>query len=696
MLSFINEIDDPVVQKDILDLNRRILLYKEGKLNEESFRSLRLARGVYGQRQPGVQMIRIKVPMGLLTFDQFRSILDVCDEYSTGKFHLTTRQDVQIHHVKLEDSPELWAKLEQSQVTLREACGNTVRNVTASPMAGLDPDEPFNVLPWAEALWRFFLRNPVCQEMGRKFKVAFSSSEADTALAIMHDLGVIPALNANGEAGFKLLVAGGLGAQPAPADVLFDWIPRHDLLPIAEAMLRVFDREGERSKRQKARLKFLYQAMGREAFLSAIAKERHMPSGAFPVVEPQEHEPQDPAIVEAVTAPAGHESWRKANVLAQKQSGRFAVGIRVPLGDETTERTRKLLQALAPFTSNAVRITQSQDLLLPDVVEANLPMVHRILLELGWAELGFQSANDVTSCPGTDTCNLAISNSTHLSTVLEQMLEEEFPHLIHDREFTIKISGCMNACGQHSLASFGLHGSSLRRNGAIMPAMQILVGGGRKANGEWAFAKKIMKLPTKHVPDALRTVLIDFEQHQEARETFADYFLRVGDRYHYELLQPHVDGDGQELFIDWGSQTEFQPEIGVGECAGVVIDLVSTLLLEAKEKLELALESFQEKRWGHSIYHAYAAQIAGAKALLVRDGHPTNTHAGILASFDEVYVANGLFTLEAGSFTAQVLSYLGGANSEAFASAYAQTAKAFLNGLDGNIQTHQSSKASQS
>ena len=694
MLSFINEIDDPAVQKDILDLNRRILLYREGKLDEDSFRSLRLARGVYGQRQPGVQMIRIKVPMGLLTFDQFRAILDVCDTYSTGKYHLTTRQDVQIHHVRLEDSPELWAQLEASDVTLREACGNTVRNVTASPLAGLDPREPFNVLPWADALWRFFLRNPVCQEMGRKFKVAFSSSEEDTGLAVMHDLGVIPAVNEHGELGFKLLIAGGLGAQPAPADVLHEWVATNELIPIAEAILRVFDREGERAKRPKARFKFLYQSLGRDALLEAIERERAAPSGAFPVVVPEEYVPLDPPTLHEVPAPAGHQEWRRANVLPQKQPGRFAVGVRVPLGDETTDRTRALLDALAPFTSSRLRITQSQDLLLPDVVEENLPIVHRILAEQGWAQLGFQAAVDVTSCPGTDTCNLAISNSTHLSTVLEDLLEEEFPHMTYDREFSIKISGCMNACGQHSLASFGLHGSSLRREGAVMPAMQILVGGGKRANGEWSFAKKIMKLPTKHVPDALRTVLIDFEQHQLPLETFADYFLRVGDRYHYDLLQPHVDGDAPDLFVDWGGDQAFQPEIGVGECAGVVIDLVSTLLLEAREKLELGREALTEGRWGHSIYHAYAAQIAGAKALLVRNGHKTNTYADILESFDREFVAAGLVTLEAGSFTAQVLSYLGGESSEDFAQAYFNTADKFLAELDALSAPSNSSKAS--
>ena len=693
MLSFINEIDDPIVQKDILDLNRRILLYKEGGMDEERFRSLRLARGVYGQRQPGVQMIRIKVPMGLLTFDQFRAILDVCDEYSTGKYHLTTRQDIQIHHVKLEDSPELWAKLEQSQVTLREACGNTVRNVTASPLAGLDPDEPFNVLPWADALWRFFLRNPVCQEMGRKFKVSFSSSEADTGLGIMHDLGVIPVLNAQKQPGFKLLVGGGLGAQPAPADVLHDWIPTEELIPIAEAILRVFDREGERAKRQKARFKFLYQSMGRDALLEAIERERAMPSGTFPKVTHAEHEPTEPDRIQHVAAPEGHESWRKANVFEQKQAGRHAVGIRVPLGDETTERTRTLLDALAPFTSKAIRVTQSQDLLLPDIVEDNLPMVHRILRDQGWDALGFESGIDVTSCPGTDTCNLAISNSTHLSTVLEHMLEEEFPHLMYDRAFSVKISGCMNACGQHSLASFGLHGSSMRRNGAMMPAMQVLIGGGRRASGAWSFGKKTLKLPTKHIPAALRTVLIDFEQHQLPHETFADYHARVGDRHHYHLLQKHVEGDAEDLFVDWGSDQPFKPEIGVGECAGVVIDLVSTLLLEAREKLDHGQEAMQTQDWGHAIYHAYASQIAGAKALLVREGLKTNTYADIMASFDEVFVASGAFELPAGSFTAQVLSYLGGSNSETFALAYMETASTFLTSLE-NHQGPIQSKAS--
>lgn len=227
-----------------------------------------------------------------------------------------------------------------------------------------------------------------------------------------------------------------------------------------------------------------------------------------------------------------------------------------------------------------------------------------------------------------------------------------------------------------------------------MPAMQILVGGGKTSQGEWQFAKKIMKLPSKHVPDALRTVLIDFEQNQQAHETFADYFLRVGDRYHYELLQPHVDGDNDSLFVDWGSDVEFQPEIGVGECAGVVIDLVSTLLLEAEEKLALAVQALNEGRDGHAVYHAYAAQIAGAKALLVHEGHPTNTYANIMELFDLHFVATGKVAVETGSFSAQVLSYLGSSQAAGFAAAYVQVADDFLKTLRRHQNGSTTSKAS--
>jgi sulfite reductase (ferredoxin) len=244
MNSFRTELEDPIVQKDIIDLEKKIREFREGKIHDEKFRSLRLARGIYGQRQPGVQMIRIKLPFGKISFKQILRIADISDEYASSNLHLTTRQDIQIHYVSLDRTPELWAKLEQDDITLREACGNTVRNVTASSTAGIDPNEPFDVSPYAHATFKYFLRNPICQEMGRKFKIAFSATEADSAFTYIHDLGFIPKVQIKeGKElrGFKVLFGGGLGAQPSIAHAINDFLHEDELIPYIEATLRVFD-----------------------------------------------------------------------------------------------------------------------------------------------------------------------------------------------------------------------------------------------------------------------------------------------------------------------------------------------------------------------------------------------------------------------------------------------------------------------
>jgi sulfite reductase (ferredoxin) len=273
MQSFRTELENPLVEKDIVDLARKIELFREGKIHEEKFRSLRLARGVYGQRQQGVQMVRIKLPYGKMTFKQWKRIADISDEYATGNLHLTTRQDVQIHFVSLDRTPELWSKLEQDDITLREACGNTVRNVTASPSAGIDTKEPFDITPYADAVFRYFLRNPICQEMGRKFKIAFSNTDEDTALTYMHDMGFIPKIQ-DGKRGFKIVIGGGLGAQPLLAKIAYEFLEEDQIIPYLEATLRVFDRHGERNSRHKARIKFLIQKIGFEALVQLIEEER--------------------------------------------------------------------------------------------------------------------------------------------------------------------------------------------------------------------------------------------------------------------------------------------------------------------------------------------------------------------------------------------------------------------------------------
>src|ERR1700742_3492516 len=274
MQSFRTELENPIVERDIIDLEKKIKAFREGKIHDEKFRSLRLARGIYGQRQPGVQMIRIKLPFGKITFKQLLRIADISDEYGSGNLHLTTRQDIQIHYVSLDRTPQLWTELEQDDITIREACGNTVRNVTASPAAGIDPAEPFDVSPYAYAVFKYFLRNPICQDMGRKFKISFSSSDEDTAFSYMHDIGVIPKLKENGERGFKVMLGGGLGARPILASIVEEFLPEDQLIPYIESVIRVFDRHGERNNRNKARMKYLIQKIGLEEVLRLTREER--------------------------------------------------------------------------------------------------------------------------------------------------------------------------------------------------------------------------------------------------------------------------------------------------------------------------------------------------------------------------------------------------------------------------------------
>src|SRR6188474_3648356 len=336
MQSFRTELENPIVEKDILELEKKIRLFREGKMDEEKFRSLRLARGVYGQRQQGVQMVRIKLPYGKMTLAQWKRIADVSDEYSTGNLHLTTRQDIQIHFVSLDRTPEMWNELEKDDVTIREACGNTVRNITASDIAGIDPDEPFDVTPYAHAMFEYFLRKPVCQEMGRKFKIAFSSSEKDTALVFMHDLGAIPRvkiIDGKEVRGFKVLVGGGLGAQPHLAITTHEFLEEDQLIPYLESVLRVFDRQGERNSRHKARIKFLIQKIGIDAFNELVAEEQlALTHQRYKVVRSQEsavgsplNSELRPLNSELTIDPFRYQLWKRTNVFAQKQRGYFAV-----------------------------------------------------------------------------------------------------------------------------------------------------------------------------------------------------------------------------------------------------------------------------------------------------------------------------------------------------------------------------------
>jgi len=514
MQSFETEIENPIVQKDIIELANKIELFNNGKIDEEKFRSLRLARGVYGQRQEGVQMIRIKIPFGKMKSNQLRRIADVSDEYSRGRLHITTRQDIQIHYVDLQRTPELWAELEKDEVTVREACGNVVRNVTASETAGIDVNELFDVSPYADAIFKFFLRNPICQEMGRKFKVSFSNTDEDTGLSYLHDIGFIAKVE-NGVRGFKVMVAGGLGSQPRHAEELFSFLPTDKIIPVMEGVLRVFDRYGERKSRAKARMKFLLKDIGLEAFKALIAEEQKAIEFKTVAIDADAYVASTPVSVEApqveIKDQAAFDLWKSTNLIPQKQEGYVAIGVKVLLGDFYTDKARLLANLIDKYAAGEMRLTLRQNIVIPFVKKDLVPFFYQELEKLGFVEAGYNKAVDITACPGTDTCNLGIASSTGISVELERMITAEYPQYLQNEDLVIKISGCMNACGQHNMANIGFQGMTVRTpEKLVAPALQVLLGGGNLGNGNALFADKVVKVPSKRGPEALRRILNDF------------------------------------------------------------------------------------------------------------------------------------------------------------------------------------------
>lgn len=691
MRSFRTEIENQVVEKDIIELEQKIQKFKNGTIDDEKFRSLRLARGVYGQRQQGVQMIRIKLPYGKVTSKQLLRIADVADEYSTGRLHITTRQDIQIHYVDLERTPELWAQLEKDEVTLREACGNTVRNVTASETAGIDKAEPFDVSPYAHAVFDYFLRNPIGQEMGRKFKVSFSSSDADTGLSYMHDLGFIAKME-NGKRGFKVMLAGGLGSQPRHADVLYTFLPTDKIIPLMEGVIRVFDRYGERKSRAKARLKFLVKDLGVDGFKALLKEEEHaLEQFVYPIDYQSYPKPkiaQIPIPVVKIKDQAAFNQWKSTNLVAQKQDGFVAIGIKVLLGDFYTDKARLLANLVQKYAAAEIRLSLRQNILIPHVRVGLVPFFYRELSKLGFAEAGYNKALDITACPGTDTCNLGIASSTGIAKELERVIKAEYPQYVNNPDVVIKISGCMNACGQHNMAHIGFQGMSIRtKEKLVAPALQVLLGGGNFGNGKARFADKVVKIPSKRGPQALRLILDDYEANGNGL-LFEAYYQAKGEQYFYNFLKPLTITDNlvQDDFIDWGNSEKYKKEIGVGECAGVMVDLIATLFLESQEKIGHAQEALQEEKWAASIYYAYQSMVNSAKALLTAEHTKTNTHASILKDFDRLFVDSGRIQFT-GSLSDIVLQLNKNRPSKDFAKTYVDDAKMVLEQLQSFRQS---------
>jgi sulfite reductase (ferredoxin) len=678
-------------QEDVRELHDKIVKFKEGIIPEERFKAFRLTRGVYGQRQLGVQMFRIKIPYGKLTTKQLVRVADISEEYTNGNLHTTTRQNIQLHYVNVEDTPEMWAKLEQVNVTTREACGNTVRNVTASSLAGIDPDELFDVAPYAEAVFQYFLRNPICQDMGRKIKMAFSSSDKDSAFTYFHDFGFIPRVKTeNGEEvrGFKVVVGGGLGAQGFIAQTAFEFLPEDQVIPFIEGSLRVFDRYGEREKRMKARLKFLIEpkkGIGLDEFLKLVEKERQgLANKSYKVDRDLVKQPEIPAPVEFEKVPIADEEkydlWLKTNVFEQKQKDFHGVHIKLELGNISSETAKELAALIKEgVAADDIRVTVNQGLLLKYVRKEALPYLFYRLNHLELAEPGFGTTADITACPGTDTCNLGVTNSTGAAQVMEKVIKDEYPELISNSNLHIKISGCMNACGQHMAANIGFHGSSIKNGKLVVPALQVVLGGGVDSYGKGFIAEKVIKLPTKKIPQALRLILDDYDDNSTEGEYFNDYYYRQGKMYFYSLLKPLADLEKliDADHVDWGHNEAFIPEIGTGECAGVSYDVIGTIITDSEERLYFADKAFSKQRYADAIYYAYSAFVIGAKGLLLSADVHCNTHQQIISDFNKHFYETGELKLDQ-NFEDLVLQMNKNEPTEEFAINYLSESKAFL------------------
>jgi sulfite reductase (ferredoxin) len=468
------------------------------------------------------------------------------------------------------------------------------------------------------------------------------------------------------------------------AQEAFGFLEEEKLIPFTEGVLRVFDRWGERTRRHKARLKFLIAEMGLTEFLRLVEEERlSLRYQTYPVDAGDVAQPLPPSLpIDLPILPEGRESdfrlWFETNVFRQKQEGYYAVGLKVPLGNLSSHLARSLAAIVRQYAADEIRITINQGYLLKFVQPEALPALFLELDRLEMAYPGYDSTADITACPGTDTCNLGISNSTGVAAALEKVLIDEYPDLLHNRDIKIKISGCPNSCGQHAMASIGFHGSSIKLGERVMPALQVLLGG--SAEGEAAIAEKVIKIPSRRGPDALRLLIDDYQTEGLEGEYFVDYFRRQGKMYFYSLLKPlaNLDQAVPEWYIDWGSETDFAVETAVGECAGVIIDLVATLLYDAEEKASWALAAFESGYWADSIYHSYNVFVTTAKALLLTEDVRNSNQMAVMRDYDRLLADKMQWKFPEGSFVAHVLRINQQTPGQDFAARYLSDALAFL------------------
>lgn len=636
-------------------------LRRQGKIDEKVFAETRLRRGAYGQRYDNGQrhdgertrtlqfpladvtkgpdtlwdapgMMRLKIPYGGLTVEQLEVLAEMADDYADGILHVTTRQDIQLHYIHLDDTPDLMRRLAAVGITTLEACGNSVRNVTACPLAGVCRTQAFDVTPYASALATYFLGHDDIQDFGRKFKIAFSGCEHEACgLTMMHDMGLLAQTRQeNGQTvrGFRVYVGGGLGTVPHQAKVLADFVREEEMLPLAQAVFRVFARLGEKRNRNRARVKFLVAQLGIDEFRRLVYEElATIPpdekwSGYLETLDDFVETPLKPALpLNGVAKPDGFDAWQATNVYQQRQEGYTAVTINLPLGDFTSEQAFRLADIARLYVGDAIRLTVEQNIILRWVADADLPALYRELEAIGLGQPGAGTIVDITSCPGTDTCKLGIASSRGLAGELRTRLAAQnaaLPQAVKD--LRVKISGCFNSCGQHHVADIGFFGNSRRRNNRTVPHFQVVLGGQWHENGG-AYGLAVGAVPSKAVPEVLQAITSRYAAEREPQESFQAWVTRLGKKEVKSMLDAFTAVpdylENPTYYSDWGDPREFSiGDIGVGECAGEVISLFAFEIAKAEGEAFDALIALDEKNYAEADAKAYRAMILAARALV--------------------------------------------------------------------------------
>jgi sulfite reductase beta subunit-like hemoprotein len=575
----------PIIEREFDDFDGEAGKFLDGQTPEDQFIGFRLKQGVYGQRQVERQMIRVKLPFGGINPEQLESFADVIERYvPLRKGHLTTRQNVQLHHVPLPDAAKLIREISRTGLSSREGCGNTMRNVTGDPWAGVSEGELFDPTPYVGAYVRYFVRNEVCQLMPRKYKTAFSATDEDVAITGIHDGGFIPRVK-DGRRGFEIRIGGGTSIMPRVAPTLYEFVGADDgeYLKVTEAVLRIFNRQDElRANRARARIKVLIDRIGIDAFREMVEEELRGDWVATRDFDPapilfqyDEEAGAPPLRIDYVTAPVGVEEFERflaQNTIAQRQEGFVSVEVKVVRGDLTPEQLRGLATILREYSGGYARTTVQQNLVLRWVRPESLYEVWVALGELGLAGVGPRTVADIVSCPGTDSCKLGITSSMGLSAAIQERIDSLAITDPLTRQVNIKMSGCPNGCGQHHIANIGFTGASIKIGDRTVPAYIPLLAG-NFAGGTVAMGQRLKsRLPAKRVPEAVERWLTHYQSEHTEGEAFNDFVARIGTTRFEELvkdlaLPPEFSLESMNHFIDWNRNEPFVVVRGEGECA---------------------------------------------------------------------------------------------------------------------------------